>query len=99
MAKVIDNTKNLGQIQLLPLEQLVAGNPDLNGLFLGEIYNAFAKPFNENEKVGYFKIINKLLSADQECKDKLPVDPDSNKIFKKLKDGQLLFQINQYCIP
>ena len=99
MAKVIDNAKKLGVDTAATPEQLAAGNPDLNGLFLGEIYNAFANPFNENEKVCYCKIINKLLAADPECKNKLPVDPDSNEIFKKLKDGQLLCKLINIAYP
>ena len=55
MAKVIDNAKKLGVDTAATPEQLAAGNPDLNGLFLGEIYNAFANPFNENEN--YYQLI------------------------------------------
>ena len=99
MAKVINNAKKLGVDTAVTPEQLASGNPDLNGLFLGEIYNAFANPFNENEKECYCKIINKLLANDPECKDKLPVDPSSNEIFKKMKDGLLLCKLINIAAP
>ena len=99
MQKVLRNAKKLGVDTAATAEDLANGNPEVGGLFLGELYNAYANPFNENEKVAYCKLINKLLANDPEAKDKLPVDPDSNEIFKKLKDGTLLCKLINIALP
>lgn len=99
--KVIDNARKFGVDTAVPPEALANGNPELSKLFLGEIYNAYANPFNANEKECYCKMINKLLGSDPELKDKgkLPVDPTSNDIFKKLKDGVILAKLVNLLAP
>jgi hypothetical protein len=44
-------------------------------------------------------MINKLLGNDPELKDKLPVDPKSNDIFKKMKDGVILAKLINLAAP
>ena len=44
-------------------------------------------------------MINKLLGDDPELKDKLPVDPKSNDIFKKMKDGVILAKLINLAAP
>ena len=97
--KVIENARKLGVDTAVPPEGLANGNPELTKLFLGEIYNAYANPFDANEKECYCKMINKLLGDDPELKDKLPVDPKSNEIFKKMKDGVILSKLINLAAP
>ena len=97
--KVLDNAKKFGADPSVTAEGLTSGNPELNKLFLGEIYNAYANPFDANEKECYCKIMNKLLADDPELKEKLPVDPQSNEIFKKMKDGILLCKLINLAAP
>jgi hypothetical protein len=75
--------KNSELIWLLFAEDLAKENPELSGLFWGKLYNAYANLFNENKKIAYWKLINKLLVNSPESKEKLIIDPDSNEIFKK----------------
>ena len=97
--KIIENARKLGVDTAVPPEGLANGNPELTKLFLGEIYNAYANPFDANEKECYCKMINKLLGDDPELKDKLPVDPKSNEIFKKMKDGVILSKLINLAAP
>ena len=97
--KILDNAKKFGADPSVTAEGLTSGNPELNKLFLGEIYNAYANPFDANEKECYCKIINKLLADDPELKEKLPVDPTSNEIFKKMKDGIILCKLINLAAP
>jgi len=99
MKKVLRNAKKIGVDTATTAEDLAKGNPEIGGLFLGELYNAFANPFNENEKVAYCKLINKVLANYPDTKEKLPVDPDTNEIFKKLKDGSLLCKLINIASP
>ena len=97
--KILDNAKKMGIDTAITPEGLASGNADLNKLFLGEIYNSYANPFDANEKECYCKMINKLLGDDPELKDKLPVDPQSNDIFKKMKDGVILAKLINLAAP
>ena len=97
--KILDNAKKFGVDTAITPEGLNSGNPDLNRLFLGELYNAYANPFDANEKECYCKMINKLLGEDPELKEKLPVDPKSNEIFKKMKDGVILAKLINLAAP
>ena len=97
--KVLDNAKKIGVDTAVTPEGITSGNPDLNKLLLGEIYNAYANPFDENEKECYCKMINKILADDPDLKEKLPLDPQSNEIFKKMKDGVILAKLINVAAP
>lgn len=99
LKKILDNAKKFGVDTAITPEGLISGNQDLNKLFLGELYNAYANPFDENEKECYCKMINKLLGEDPELKEKLPIDPNSNEIFKKMKDGVILAKLINIAAP
>ena len=99
MQKVIDNAKNIGVDTAATPEGLASGKEPLGRLFVGEIYNAFANPYNVNEKECYCKIINKLLENDEELKGKLPIVPESNEVFKKIKDGVILAKLVNMAAP
>ena len=49
--------------------------------------------FSEEERAAYAKVINAELADDPVCKRYLPIDPDSNDIFDKIKDGVLLCKL------
>ena len=99
MKKVLDNAKNAGIDSSLTPEGLASGKEPLGRLFVGEIYNAFANPYNVNEKECYCKIINKLLEGNEEVKDKIPIVPESNEVFKKMKNGIILAKLVNLAAP
>ena len=49
--------------------------------------------FSEEERTAYVKVINSFLSEDPVCKRYLPIDPNTNEIFDKIKDGVLLCKL------
>ena len=99
--KILDNAKKLGSDTAVTPEGLTSGNPELNKLFLGELYNVYANPFNANEKECYCKMINDLLKDDPELggNGKLPLDPNTNEVFKKMKDGVILAKLVNLAVP
>ena len=99
MQKIIDNAKNIGVDSAATPEGLQSGKEELGKLFLAEIYNAYTNPYNVNEKECYCKIINDLLANDEELKDKLPIVPESNEVFKKIKDGLILAKLINIAVP
>ena len=99
MQKILDNAKNIGVDSAATPEGLSSGKEPLGRLFAGEIFNAFANPYNVNEKECYVKIVNKLLENDEELKEKLPIVPESNEVFKKIKDGVILAKLVNMAAP
>ena len=99
MQKVLDNARKVGVDSAVTPEGLANGKEELGRLFLGEIYNAFTNPYNVNEKECYCKMINDLLEKDEDLKNKLPVVPESNEIFKKIKDGLILAKLVNLAAP
>ena len=49
--------------------------------------------FSEEERTAYVKVINSSLAEDPVCKKYLPIDPDSNEVFDRIKDGVLLCKL------
>ncbi len=49
--------------------------------------------FSEEERAAFTKVFNVALFDDNICKKYLPMDPDSNDIFSRLKDGVLLCKL------
>ena len=49
--------------------------------------------FSEEERTAYVKVINSSLADDPVCQKYLPIDPDSNEVFDKIKDGVLLCKL------
>ena len=99
MEKVLDNAKKMGVDTSATPKGLVSGSPEIGKLFLGEIYNTYANPFDANEKECYCKMINKLLANEPEAKEKLPLNPENNEVFKKIKDGVLLTKLVNLAAP
>ena len=70
---------------------------DSDKLQLDDIINAFTEPFNVKDF--YCKIINKLLKNEKELKGRLPIVPESDEIFKKIKDGIILAKLINKAEP
>ena len=49
--------------------------------------------FSEEERTAYVKVINSSLADDPICKKYLPIDPDSNEVFDRIKDGVILCKL------
>ena len=49
--------------------------------------------FSEEERAAYVKVINDALADDEVCKKYLPIDPDNNDIFDRLKNGVILCKL------
>ena len=49
--------------------------------------------FTEEERAAYVKVINDALANDEVCKKYLPIDPYSNDVFDRLKDGVILCKL------
>ena len=49
--------------------------------------------FSEEERTAYVKVINSSLADDPICKKYLPISPDSNEVFDRIKDGVLLCKL------
>ena len=49
--------------------------------------------FSEEERTAYVKVINSSLADDPICKKYLPIDPESNEIFDRIKDGVILCKL------
>ena len=99
MQKVLDNARKVGVDSAVTPEGLANGKEELGRLFVGEIYNAFTNPYNVNEKECYCKMINDLLEKDEDLKNKLPIVPESNEVFKKIKDGLILAKLVNLAAP
>ena len=55
--------------------------------------------FSEEERSAYTKVFNIALADDEVCKKYLPIDPDSNEIFQRLKNGILLCKLINKAQP
>ena len=49
--------------------------------------------FSEEERTAYVKVINSSLADDPVCQKYLPIDPNTNEIFDRIKDGVLLCKL------
>jgi len=49
--------------------------------------------FSEEERTAYVKVINSSLADDPVCKKYLPIDPESNEVFDRIKDGVILCKL------
>jgi len=49
--------------------------------------------FSEEERTAYVKVINSSLADDPACKKYLPIDPNNNEIFDRIKDGVILCKL------
>ena len=99
MERLLRNIKNLGVDTYVTADDLAQGNERIGRLVLSEIYNAHTSPYNVNEKECYTKIINHILDEDEELKGVIPINPGTNEIFRKLKNGVILAKlINIACL-
>ena len=94
-AKVIDDTVKLEIPRFLRAEDIIAGNPKLNLIFCGEIFNqcpglVAMQPLSEAEKMALAILISENHKDDEALKNKLPINPNSKDLLKVSRDGQLL---------
>ena len=94
--KVIDDATKYGAETTIKPEDITSGNEALNHLFTGDLYNAELANGGDDEydkdlMKTYIQTINKCLCDDEDTRDKIPIDPDSEEdVFEKLKDGVIL---------
>lgn len=55
--------------------------------------------FSEEERSAYVKVINSVLSKDQDCAHLLPINPDSMDLFPVLKNGLVLCKLINTAQP
>lgn len=94
--KVLDNAALLGVPKFLTSEDIVSGNENLNLLLCAEIFwrnNGLEpkKAFAKEEKRCFARIINEKLKDDAEVSDIIPINPNDNSLFDKLRDGRIIW--------
>lgn len=62
-------------------------------------YKRKARPYSDKERNKYAKIINKVLKGDPEVGDRIPIDPNSDQLYDKLRDGVILIKLVNLCEP
>ena len=102
--KVIDNAKKLGADTSVTPEDLASGNEGMNRLFTSDLYNALASPPGDDDyDKDLMRILvntaNKELCDDAACKNQLPINPDNEEVFDKLKDGVALGKLMNLADP
>ncbi|XP_075876485.1 plastin-3-like [Nelusetta ayraudi] len=55
--------------------------------------------FSEEEKIAFTNWINTALKDDPDCKHVLPMDPDSDALFKSVRDGIILCKMVNLSVP
>lgn len=98
-AKAIEDAKKMGLDLNVTGELLAGGDPNINRLFAGNLYNLYANPFSVNEKKVFAKLINKTFEGDDSLAAYLPLDPETNDIFPKAEDGKIYSKLCNYICP
>lgn len=55
--------------------------------------------FSEEERTAFTKVVNSALANDEVCQKYLPIDPNSNELFTRLKNGVLLCKLINIAVP
>ena len=55
--------------------------------------------FSEEERAAFAKIFNTYLANDPVCKKYLPIDPNTNELFSRLKNGILMCKLINRAVP
>lgn len=55
--------------------------------------------FSVEERVAFVNWINTALQCDPECRDYLPMDPETDDLFKSVKDGIILCKMINLSVP
>lgn len=76
----------------------------MNRLFTSDLYNALASPPGDDDyDKDLMRILvntaNKELCDDAACKNQLPINPDNEEVFDKLKDGVALGKLMNLADP
>ncbi len=93
--KVIEDAVKLDIPKFLRPEDILAGNPKLNLIFCGEIFNQCPGlvpilPVSDAEKMAFAVLISENHKNEEVLKNKLPINPASKDLLKVSRDGQLL---------
>jgi hypothetical protein len=97
--KVIEDGKKYGAETEIKPEDITSGNEPLNRLFTGDLYNAELNnqggdDYDKDLMKTYIQTMNKCLCDDDDTKNKIPIDPESEEeVFDKLKDGVVLAKL------
>ena len=99
--KVINDAAVLGVPKFLAPSDIISGNEHLNFLFCAEIFGRNSglepkKEFSKEEARSFARKINNILKDDAEVADVIPINPNGNELFYKLKDGIILWYIYFY---
>ena len=93
--KVIEDTVKMQIPRFLRPEDIIAGNPKLNLIFCGEIFNHYPglvgiQDFTEGDRMAFSSLISANHKEDEALQSKLPINPNSKDLLKVSRDGQLL---------
>ena len=93
--KVIEDTVKMQIPRFLRPEDILAGNPKLNLIFCGEIFNHYPglvgmQPFTEADRMAFASLISANHKDEEVLQSKLPINPNSKDLLKVSRDGQLL---------
>jgi hypothetical protein len=97
--KVIDDGKKYGADTEIKPEDITSANEPLNRLFVGDLYkaelaNQGGNDYDKDLMKTYIQTMNKCLCDDEDTKNKIPIDPESEEeVFDKLKDGIVLAKL------
>ena len=98
--KAIEYGKNLGVESDITADDLMAAEEPLNTLYVADLYKAYMDGLNagnkdadDNVMRAYVKKMNQLLANDADCKDKVPINPEGDEVFDKVKDGVVLAKL------
>lgn len=55
--------------------------------------SGFTHSYSNDEKEVFCKLINDILKADEELKEIIPIDPETDDLFHALEDGIILCKL------
>ena len=62
-------------------------------------YKRRVRPYSDLEKNRYAKLINKALKDDPDVGGRIPIDPETDELYDKIKDGVILAKLVNKCEP
>jgi len=62
-------------------------------------YKRRVRPYSDLEKNRYAKLINKILKNEPDCENRIPINPETDELYDKIKDGVILVKLVNKCEP
>ena len=63
-------------------------------------YKRKVRPYSDKERNKYAKLINKALKDDPDCAGtRVPIDPNSDELYDKIRDGVIIAKLVNLCEP